>query len=160
MPNISFRGFRPVDYDDLWSIATDWPVVRQLGGWKWPADPIQVHSFCTPYARGNGFVQAICRDDRLIGTIGVTDNELGYTVATGHHGLGIGTAAAKWAIGKAWADTTDLALIRAGTWGDNAASHRLLLKLGFQHRQTRYLHARARNRPTLCRSYKLWRSTA
>lgn len=158
MDDVTFRDFRADDYDALWDIATRWDVVRQLGGWKWPACPTQVRDWCKPYAKDNGFVQAICQDDHLIGTIGVTDGEIGYTLNTSAHGQGIGTKAARWAINRAFDADPDLALIRAGTWHDNPASHHLLLKLGFQHRQTRYIHARARGLPTLCRSYKLWRT--
>ncbi len=54
--------------------------------------------------------------------------------------------------------TTERSHLTGSTWYDNPASYRLLQKLGFQHWQTRYIHAKARNRPTLVYNQRLTRA--
>ncbi len=153
----TYRNIRPDDYDDLLDVVRHWEVVRQLGGWKWPCDPVQVRERSNPY-KGNGFVWAICVNDRLIGSIGVTNGDIGYMLRPDCHGRGIMTRAARHAIGEAFR-TTDRAYLTGSTWFDNAQSAQLLAKFGFRHWQTRYMHARARGRPTLVHHRKLTRTT-
>lgn len=148
----TYRPPREDDYDGMWALATRWDVVRQLGGWRWPPDPAQIRLRCQPYA-GDGFVWAICRDDRLIGTVGVIRGDLGYTLHPDHHRQGIMRRACRVAIDQAVSDGATR--ITAATWADNDASHALLLGLGFTHWQTHYQKALARGVPTLSRRYRL-----
>jgi len=152
----TYRPIRPTDFDDLSAIAQDWSVVRQLGGWNWPYDPDQIRERSKPY-EGCGFVWAICRADRLIGTLGITSGALGYMLHPAYHGQGIMTRAVRVALREAFADGSR-DLIRATTWHDNPGSHAVLMRLGFVHWQTCYEHARARRLPTLSRNYRLTRA--
>ncbi len=157
MFDLTYRDIRPNDCEDLHAMATQWPIVHQLGGWPWPPSAVFTRSRSKPY-EGEGFVWAICIDDRLIGTVGVTGGDLGYMLNTAHHGQGIMSKAARAAIHHAF-QTTARDHLTASTWFDNAASYRLLQKLGFLHWQTRYIHAKARNRPTLVQHQRLDRAT-
>ena len=149
----TYRDLRDSDVDDLWAVASQWPVVRQLGGFRWPPDRTQIASRCRPY-QGDGFVRAICRNDRLIGTLGITKGSLGYQLHPDFHGQGIMTRAAMRALDDVF-DVPETAVIVATTWHDNAPSDALLRKLGFCHWQSRYEHSLARGYPTLARHYRL-----
>lgn len=156
MLELTYRDIHPSDFDDLHAIACDWSVVRQLGGWPWPSSADFTRSRCKAYD-GNGFVWAICINDRLIGSIGVTGGDLGYMLHPDYHGQGIASQAARSAITQAFVET-DSDHLTASTWHDNAASYRVLQRLGFAHWQTRYMHAKARNRPTLVYHQRLTRT--
>ena len=157
MGEITYRDLQPQDFEALHEMVSIWEVTRQLGSWPWPADPEFTRKRATPF-EGDGFVWAICENDRLVGTMGIANGEIGYNLHPRLQGRGIGSAAARRAIDHAFANDPKLAFIRAGTWIDNVPSHRLLLRLGFQHRQTRYLPSVARGLPVQCRSYKLFKA--
>ena len=157
MPELTFRNLGNSDFEDLHAIVSDWSVVRQLGGWPWPANPDFTQSRCRPYS-DDGFVWAICRNDQLIGTIGVTGGDLGYMLHPAQQGKGIISQATIIAINHAF-DTTDRDHLTGSTWHDNTGSYRVLQKLGFAHWQTRYRHAKARNRPTVVHHHRLTRTT-
>lgn len=152
----TYRNIRPSDFDDLSALASIWSVVRQLGGWKWPPDPVQIRDRSKPY-EGDGFVWAICRNDRLIGSIGVTTGDLGYMLHPDYHGQGVMGRAAYSAVTEAFA-TTGRDHLTGSTWHDNPASAAVLARLGFVHWQTRYVHARARGLPTLVFHRRLTRA--
>ena len=156
MDNITYRPIRTTDFDALHTIVSDWNVTRQLGGWPWPPNPEFTKSRCKPY-EGEGFVWAICDDDRLIGTLGVTNRSIGYQLSPTHHRRGITKAAATYAINRGF-DELGHDTIVATTWHDNAASHGLLTGLGFAQYQLIYERGAARNYPTLARHYRLPRA--
>lgn len=164
MAEITYRNLRPSDFADVHSYASLWPVVRQLGGWPWPPSEAFTRSRCQPYDKGPGFVWAVCLDARVMGTVGVTagpgspGHMLGYTFHPDAHGQGIGSRAARDAVAHAFATDPELSTIRASTWHDNPASHRILLRLGFRQWQTRFVPSPARGVPNLCRHYKLRRT--
>lgn len=151
----TYRDIRPNDFDALSVLARDWSVVRQLGGWHWPYDPVQTRERSKPY-NGDGFVWAICHDDVLIGCIGVTTGDLGYMLRPDKQGQGIMTRAAIRAIDTAFADT-DRDHLTGSTWYDNPASAHLLARLGFVHWQSRYMRSKARGRPTMVHHRRLTR---
>ena len=157
MADITYRDLRPDDLEDLTTLVLHWPVVRQLGSWPWPPDPALTESRCKPFA-GDGFVWAICRDDRLIGTVGVTQGDLGYMLIPAQQGQGIMVRAACTAVDHAFA-TQDRDVITGSSWYDNPASYRILQRLGFQHWQTRYVRSKARGVPTLVHHLRLTRAT-
>ena len=156
MISLTYRDIRESDFSDLHAIVSHWSVVRQLGGWPWPASEDFTQSRCCPYD-GDGFVWAICIDDKLVGSIGVTNGDLGYMLSPACHGHGIMSQAARRAVDQAFA-TTDRQFLTGSTWHDNPASYRLLQKLGYRHWQTRYIRAKARNMPTLVHNQRLERS--
>ncbi|MEY1555434.1 GNAT family N-acetyltransferase [Yoonia sp. R2331] len=152
----TYRSIRPADYDDLYALASRWEVVRQLGGWKWPPDPVQIRERSKPYD-GDGFVWAICRDDRLIGTISVTRGDLGYALHPDHQGQGVMGRATRKAVATAFSGS-DRDHITGSTWHDNPASARVLERLGFVHWQTVYIRSIARGLPTLVHQRRLTRA--
>jgi len=156
MDNLGYRAMRRDDFDALHEMMSDWGVVRQLGGWPWPADPDLTRSRCQPYD-GDGFVWAICVDDRLIGIVGVTRGDLGYALHPSFHGRGIISRASSRAVARAFR-SSDRDHLTASTWHDNPTSRHLLAKLGFRHWQTRFLHARARGLPTIVHHHRLTRA--
>lgn len=152
----TYRAIRPADFDALFDLASRWDVVRQLGGWNWPPDAAQIRERSNPYS-GDGFVWAICRDDSLIGSVGVTGGDLGYMLHPHYHRQGVMWRAATRAVREAFASSGRDHL--TGTvWYDNVASFALLKRLGFVHWQTLYQRARARGFPVLSYHSKLTRA--
>jgi RimJ/RimL family protein N-acetyltransferase len=156
MVELTYRSLEPDDFENLSEVVSHWSVVRQLGGWPWPPDPAFTMGRTKPYD-GEGFVWAICANNALCGTIGVTNGDLGYMLSPAQHGKGIMGQAARAAIDHAFA-SGDRDVLTGSTWHDNAASYRLLQSLGFQHWQSRYMHAKARARPTMVYHLRLTRS--
>ena len=153
LTGISCRNLRSDDSVDMHALASDWSVVRQLGSWPWPPQAAFTQSRCRPFA-GEGFIWAICRNDRLIGTMGVTGRELGYCLLPAEHGKGIISHAADIAIDHAFAEY-GWSELKAGCWYDNRASARVLEKLGFVHWQSRYEHSKARGLPVITYRFRL-----
>lgn len=156
MSELTYREIRTTDLPDLTALTSIWSVVRQLGSWPWPPEPDFIMARCKPYD-DEGFVWAICQDDRLIGTVGVTKGDLGYNLLPDLHGQGIMSRAARIAVEHAFA-TQDGDVLTGSTWHDNHGSYRVLQKLGFEHWQTRYLHSKARGVPTLLHHQRLTRA--
>jgi RimJ/RimL family protein N-acetyltransferase len=156
MGDLTYRAIGAGDFDALHGIVSHWAVVRQLGGWPWPANPSFTQGRCKPYT-GTGFVHGVCLHGKLIGSMAVTGGELGYMFAPQTHRRGIATRAAKDAIAQAFAEY-DWPTLRAGCWHDNAASARVLTKCGFTHWQTRFEHSKARGYPVITHHYRLTRT--
>lgn len=158
MADLTYRPLRPDDFDALHAMVSHWAVARQLGSWPWPADPAFSRSRCTAYdgRHGEGFVWAICVDDHLIGTLGVTGGSVGYMLDPAWQGQGIGGRALRHGIDTAFA-TQARDHLTAVTWADNAASRALLLGHGFAHWHTRFEQSKARKCPTLAYHYRLTR---
>ena len=155
MADLTYRAFEPGDAAAMHAIVSHWSVVRQLGTWPWPPDPVFTANRCRPYD-GDGFVWAICCNDELIGSIGVTNGDIGYNLSPDVQGQGIGSQAARDAVAHAFA-TSDRDHLTGSVWHDNIASAKVLRRLGFEHYATRYRHARARGLPTLCLTHRLTR---
>jgi RimJ/RimL family protein N-acetyltransferase len=156
MLNLTYHEMHADDHADLTALASDWIVVRQLGGWAWPMDPDQVQKYCKPFD-GNGFCYTIKDGDEWAGRIGITGDAIGYTLPPAVHGRGIATAAGRMAVNKGF-DDLGLDVITATTWHDNPASARVLKKLGFIHWQSYYEKSKARGIPTLVYQYRLTRA--
>lgn len=157
MADLTYRAIHADDFEALHGIVSHWSVVRQLGGWPWPANPTFTRGRCKPY-KGKGFVRGVCLDGQLIGNMAVTGGELGYMFAPDRHSKGIATQAAKDAITKAFTEY-DWPALRAGCWHDNPASARVLAKCGFTHWQTRFERSKARGYPVTTFHYRLTRAT-
>ncbi len=127
---LAYRALWPHDLNALHALVSQWDVVRQLGGYPWPADRAHTATRAKPYA-GNGFIWAILRDGAMIGTVGVWDGELGYMLDPAHHRQGFGEEACRFALARAFGAGA-LPEVHAGVWADNAASLALLAKLGFE----------------------------
>ncbi len=126
---LSYRALQPHDLDPLHAIVSQWEVVRQLGSFPWPADRSHTATRARPYA-GEGFIWAIQREGRLIGTVGVWEGELGYMLDPSQHRQGFAEEACRTALDRAFGPM-GLTEAHAGVWADNAGSLGLLKKLGF-----------------------------
>ena len=126
-------------------VVSDWQVARQLGSWPWPPDPAYTASRARPFT-GDGFVWGAFGEGRLLGTVGVTEGGLGYSFRLALAGQGLATAVVARAVDHAFAAGTPE--IRAGAWADNAASIRVLEKLGFRRIGAGRELARARGEET------------
>ena len=155
MTDLCYRPLGPQDAPALHQIVSDWNIVRQLGSWPWPPEKAFTDGRSLPFD-GDGFVWGIFDNDQLIGTVGVTEGELGFKLRPSAHRRGIMTAAARAAIEHAF-DTLDLNKIKARTWFDNAASANLLMKLSFSQLGQRVEPSVARGVPTLCYHFLLTR---
>ncbi|WP_373635459.1 GNAT family N-acetyltransferase [Yoonia sp. SS1-5] len=155
MSDIHTRNLQPSDLDALHQIVSDWQVVRQLGSWPWPPDRDFTASRCKPYA-GDGFVWGIFDGQELLGTMGVTEGDLGYCFKPDAWGRGIATKMGRKAVEKAF-ENPGLTRITASAWHDNPASDRVLEKLSFSLLSEKVQHALARDEPTLCYKYLLTR---
>lgn len=126
---LTYRALQAVDAPALHAIVSHWEVTRQLGPkWPWPAEMTFTETRTTPYA-GAGFAWGIFLGPDLIGTVAVTEGELGYMLAPAAWGKGYAHEACQTALARAFAD--GLSQIHAGVWADNRASQGLLERLGF-----------------------------
>ncbi len=155
MVDLTYRDIRADDFDNMHAMVSHWSVVRQLGRWPWPPQPDFTKGRCRPF-EGNGFVWAVCVKGQLVGTMAVTNGELGYMFSPKVHGQGIATKAAGDAITAAFANY-DWPILQASTWEDNAGSAAVLRKCGFVHWQTRYTRSPARL-PSVVHQYRLTRA--
>ena len=145
---LRFAPLRPSEAEALHEIVSIWQVCRQLGSWPWPPDLEFTRARCAPFT-GEGFIRGIWREGRLLGTIGVSEGNLGYQLHPDVQGQGIGTLAARAAVAGAWR-TSARAEIKASVWHDNPASHAILTRLGFRLVETRLQPSLARGEETLC----------
>lgn len=147
---------RPVEAGDaeaMHRIVSDWRVVRQLGGWPWPADPAFTRYRCARRVK-NGFVWSVFEGGDLRGSFGIVNGSVGYMFDLAHAGRGIASAVLARGIAEARANWPWKEL-RADAWDDNPASQRVLTRQGFVHWRTGYDRAKARRRPVLSRAYRL-----
>ena len=127
---LTYRPLLPVDAPALHEIACIYDVTRQLGPrWPWPADVAFTATRSRPYV-GNGFAWGLFLDGQLIGSVAVTEGELGYALHPDHHRQGLATEACLTALARAFGPVA-LQQVIASVWADNAASLGLLAKLGF-----------------------------
>lgn len=122
---LTYRPMLTHDAPALHALVSQWEVVRQLGSFPWPADFSLSTARAKPF-HGEGFVWGIFLGKALIGTVGISEGELGYMIDPAHHRQGYGREAVSFAL-----DHANLPYVEAEVWHDNAASLGLLHSLGF-----------------------------
>lgn len=152
----TYRDIRESDFDAIHASVQSFDVVRQLGSWPWPPEEAFTRSRARPF-RGDGFVWAICREDRYIGSIALTKGELGYVLHPQYHRQGILSRALPVAIREGF-EVLDRTSLTAAIWFDNDGSRKLLERHGFTHWMTRYERSRARGLPVITHRYRLMRA--
>ena len=155
MDNLVTRPFRPDDWRDLHAIASHWPSVRQMGSWPWPPQEDFTKSRSKPY-EGDGFVWALEQGGRVVGSMAVTGEELGYMIHPDAAGQGLATRIGRRAVDRAFGDLGRTRLV-ASVWHDNPASYSVLSKLGFVHWQTAFVRGAVRY-PTPTYLFRLTRA--
>jgi [ribosomal protein S5]-alanine N-acetyltransferase len=140
------------DADRAFAIQSDWNVTRMLAMAAFPPDRGDIGLWFTEHVRewraGEAFRFAVEQEGRLIGIAdvdGIHDGggSLGYWFEHASWGRGIATEAARAVVGFAFNDI-GLSRLKAGHAADNAASGRVLLKLGFRHVDTIQMRSRSR----------------
>ena len=133
---------QPLDSDaePIAALIGDWQVVRMLTNPPWPYTVSDARDY---FARKAGAPwNFLVQTDRPIGMVGLTDL-LGYWFGRAWWGCGYATKAAAAAL-DAWLAETDADGIVFGAFVENAASPKVLAKLGFREtgRGPRYSNAR------------------
>ena len=127
---LTFRSMQPRDTDALHALHSDWAVVRQLGTWPWPPERDFAATRAQPFG-GDGFVWGVFLDGGLVGTFGLTDGIVGYSLAQAQWGKGLGTELAMLALDHGFKNF-QCDQVTASVWDDNAASLALLHRAGFR----------------------------
>jgi [ribosomal protein S5]-alanine N-acetyltransferase len=143
---LRLRPLEERDLDDLWPLVSD-PDLPRMMTWAAHTDRSQTLAFIQStreaLARGAGATWAIEVDGRAAGTIGLGDirfahaalrvdrAELGYWIAPALRGAGLVTEAAQ-AVVRCGFETIGLHKIQVHCFEANAASRRVIEKLGFR----------------------------
>ena len=125
---LTYRSMQATDIEALHALHSDWAVVRQLGSWPWPPEPDFTATRAKPFG-GEGFVWGVFQAGALVGTFGLTNGVVGYSLAPARWGQGYGYEVALTAFDHGF-KTLSLDEMTASVWDDNAASLALLRKLG------------------------------
>lgn len=127
---LTLRPPVPADAGPLAAQSSDLRVARMVSRIPHPNTPEIVAGFIDA-ARAAAIPLFVIDDGAPRGMIGIEDGELGYWLAPAVWGRGYATEAARALLAFAF-DRLALAQVRAGVFGDNAASARVLAKLGFR----------------------------
>jgi ribosomal-protein-alanine N-acetyltransferase len=136
---LTLRPTEASDAERAFDIQSDWDVTRMLRLASFPPDLAEIRRWFADHARqwsaGEAYRFAIELGGRLIGVVdidnvGQEDGVLGYWLEKAAWGQGHAFEAAQAAVGFALCEV-GLSALRAGHASDNAASERVLSKLGF-----------------------------
>ncbi len=152
------RTLTRADIPALVAGLNDFAVSKWLTVVPYPYTAADGAAFVDAVASGSGFeALGITRDGSpVIGVIGISDG-LGYWLARAHHGQGYMSEAAAALVGAYFTETGAEALM-SGCFEGNAASARVLGKLGFQPSHDERVHARARNAEVTLHRMRLTRA--
>ena len=139
---VSLRAYLDDDADALFALRGDPQVVRYWSHEPW-TERAQAIAHLQRMRHDRESIEfypwaiALNDDDRLIGTVALYELDrthrramIGYTLATAWQGRGLAHEALRLTLDFAW-NGLDLYRLEADTDPDNAASRRLLEKLGF-----------------------------
>lgn len=117
-------------------LGDDLDAIRHNSHIPYPCTVEAAHGWISLRSQAGSYPFAIERDGAMIGSIGfrleVSIAELGYWIGRAHWGHGFATEAATAVL--AFAASIGARRIEADTFLDNAASQRVLAKLGFTYR--------------------------
>ncbi|MFQ6552295.1 GNAT family N-acetyltransferase [Aestuariibius insulae] len=141
-PRLKLRPLRHSDAERIKELIGEYEVVRWLSRPPYPYALSDAQEFLDAVVTedGSGFVWAIERDGRLIGTI-ATNEGLGYWLAREAWGQGIATEAGD-AVVDAYFDLTEEEDLSSSYMAGNAASANVLAKLGFLETGPKTLESR------------------
>jgi ribosomal-protein-alanine N-acetyltransferase len=154
------------DADRAFEIQSEWGVTRMLAMAGFPPDQVEMRYWFAGHSRerlaGSAYRFAVAREGRLIGVVDIAavdrgEGALGYWFDRAVWGLGYATEAAR-AIVKFAFDELSVSQLRAGHALDNAASARVLQKLGFQLVDKVQVRSRSRGEAIIEYRYLLTRS--
>lgn len=155
---VTLRRPLPSDAHDVFNGMNDFEVVKNLSRAPWPYTLHDAVSWLDGITNAGpqrtAYPFAIVTGGRQVGTVGISNHgetiELGYWIGRDAWGRGIATEAARLAVAFAF---THLGLeeLEAGHFVDNAASGRVLEKLGFAYTHTVARFSKARDCDIDCR---------
>lgn len=165
---VTLRRPQMSDAARIAELMNDYGVVKNLSRAPWPYGLEDALAWLTQVTGHGGqpsdYPFAIVTGDGLIGVIGISANpqnpdapELGYWLGRFYWGRGFATEAGRLALGFAFHDL-GLNHLEAGHFADNAASGRVLQKLGFAYTQDVARFSRARDCDVACRMMSLPRT--
>ena len=152
---------RPPVMDDALAVETgmaDYGVVSNLSRAPWPYEHRHAIEWLGSVVKAGDersqYPFAIVTGEGLAGVIGISAREegveLGYWLRRSAWGKGYATEAGRLALGFAF-DELELDVVEAGHFADNAASGRVLQKLGFTYTQDVPRYSLARDCDVACR---------
>jgi RimJ/RimL family protein N-acetyltransferase len=153
-----FHPFTADDFDLLAGLHSDPQVQTYIGG-MWSREEVQErldHYAGAQAKHGFSKWKVYLRDGTFVGRAGVSvdkttgEPEVGYSFARAHWGQGLASEAARGVIDWMWANTS-VSELTAWAAVENAASRRVLEKLGMAYEGDRMLHG------DLCALYRLKR---
>jgi RimJ/RimL family protein N-acetyltransferase len=162
---VTLRRPRPADANDVFHGMNDFDVVKNLSRAPWPYTLHDAVSWLDSIENGGpqrtAYPFAIVTGERQVGTVGISNHgdtvELGYWLARDAWGRGFATEAARLAVGFAFTHL-HLEELEAGHFVENAASGRVLERLGFAYTHTVARFSKARDCDVDCRMMILPRS--
>lgn len=119
------------DFDSFHQLVSDYEVVKWTGVWPHPSDPEFTRPRCKPKDLETTISGPVFLGDKLIGTMGIENGELGYMFARDHWGQGYATEIGHALIARAF-HRMDWDRLTARTGQENPGSGRVLEKLGFR----------------------------
>lgn len=137
---LMLRRLTPADAPAVHAILADWRVARMLRRATFPLTPDQTASWLSQHERewrsGRAYRFAVLLDNQVVGCPDIADidggvGELGYWFDPAFWGQGFAGEAARLVRDFA-RDVLALRGLRAGHAIENAASGRILLRLGFK----------------------------
>ena len=133
-PRLTLRPPRGDDAEVVARHLQDWEIVRWLARLPHPYSLEHAQAWISWTMESDELSLAICKEDRLIGAIGLrpplATPFLGYWLARPYWGQGLASEAAHALVAHAFA-LLEVERILSGYFADNAASGRVLAKLGF-----------------------------
>ncbi len=145
-PRLELRPLEPGDADALWPYVSD-PDLPRLMTWEAHRDRSETREFVTTTiaarAAGTGYVWTLRHEGELCGLVGLHEvvrvvrawrqdrAELGYWCGSAHRNKGLVTEAAREALRFGFREL-GLHKITVGCATENAASRRVIAKLGFR----------------------------
>lgn len=122
------RGPEMRDAATIAALVGDLDVSRWLSRVPHPYSLSDAEDFVASVSTGGGNTFVICVGDQVVGCVS-TDEQLGYWLGKNHWGLGYASEACRAMINRHFGmGSSDLP---SGHFMENAASHRVLEKLGF-----------------------------
>ena len=151
------------DADRAFDIQSDWHVTRMLRMARFPPDRVEMHRWFSDHQRewrlGKAYRFAIERDGRVIGLMDIDEidaawGELGYWFEATAWGRGYASEAAQAVVRLAF-EKVGLLGLRSGHAEDNAASRKVLLKIGFHKIDVVRVQSRSRKENIVQHRYAL-----
>ncbi len=157
------RPSEPDDATRAFAIQSNWNVTRNLRMASWPPERAQLDAWFATHAGewrdGTAYRFAMVLDRAMIGLIDLDEianreGDIGYWLDEGHWGKGFAFEAASALVSFAFSSAA-LTALNSGHAADNAASGKVLAKLGFQRVDAVSLWYKARGAPCPHLRYRL-----